>query len=147
MIFNKSRKLCHKSTLSLLFSISNSSSLDLASSARSAAIAIVLMSIFYLGPIMVQLLNILMRMRYKLPSMELREECISPILVIKEIGHNTLDRYDFSYLKLFRDIVFAPVSEEVVFRALLINIMYQQSCVSSGKSVKECTTEIAFHCR
>ena len=120
---------------------------DLASSIRCASIAVFLMSIFYLGPLVVQLLNIILIMYYKLPpesSLEPREGgSLSFIAAIKEVGRSTLDRYDFSYLKLFRDIVFAPITEELVFRALLINIMYRQSCTNSSS----CTKELALHCR
>lgn len=87
-----------------------------------------LMCIFYLGPIVVATAHIITKIRYSIGS----DGTLGPLPRPRSIREmidlifNDIDMYSqhFTHLELFRNFFFAPLSEEIVFRVLMVPYLY-----------------------
>lgn len=89
--------------------------------------SIVLMIIFYIGPISCQICLFFLELFYEIDhkgSMKRRSSSIHPSFILREYFQNAFEQY--SRIILFRNLVFAPITEEVVFRCLNIAILINE---------------------
>lgn len=95
----------------------------------SVNLTIFLMLIFYMGPLTVQIIKVFVDMRYKIDpltgDLKLREK--DPITAI-ELLQWKFQRSRIANIEIFRNLIFAPICEELVFRALLVPILFHHYC-------------------
>lgn len=116
-------------------SFSDSIGLSLRTTFPSILLSFFLMMIFYMGPITVQmalfLLNILYDVRNDGRLMPLAHGTTYLSSMYKAIQTEILKIYvTFNILDttLFRNLIFAPVTEELVFRAIVVPVMFSYYC-------------------
>ena len=99
----------------------------------SAFTTLMLMSIFYLGPLVVSAAMVIICMGYEvLPSGELKakESRSNPAIELykqaQEYCKSTIVsiRDEYGFLCITRNLIFAPITEEIAFRSMMIPVLY-----------------------
>lgn len=133
---------------SYLKHLSVSSGLDVSAdplrTVHSLVLTAGLMAVFYAGPIAVQLARLVVGCRYKQGQMQVngsrhvapcllpRETPRSPLAVLVEIVRSELCAH--SDESLLRNLLVGPVTEELVFRGLMVPVGVTAHCVGRGSA-------------
>lgn len=90
-------------------------------------ISLLLMMIFYLGPIVLYLTMNIIKLRYRISDKGELTKLPNPMpewKIISNIYEDVVDQVQSFTIREFRAIVFAPLTEEIVFRACMIPSYY-----------------------
>jgi len=102
----------------------------------SVVVTVILMAIFYLGPLVVNITLFITKSKYLVSwrgvlTKRPQSESLANVLVATISGYLA----SCSSIILFRNLIFAPVTEEVVFRGLLINGILTSRSALAGTSL------------
>ena len=114
-------------------------SLGLTFSLSSLVTTFLLMMIFYLGPVVVQITLFILDVLYDVESNGQLRPLPAGVSIFSSL-HRTLRSEYFSVCDFiglygtatFRNLFFAPVTEELIFRTIIVPIMFSYYCVSRG---------------